>query len=261
MREGGGARISRLPKPLQRPALRLRDALPAALTRRLPVTYVYRSDGLATAHRSPFLDEPEFNRLFWNIAHRWAGGPVDLRWRVWLLSQCARQCTVLDGGFVEFGVYRAASAYMILAWVGLPAGTTFHLFDTFTGIPPTGLTDPEVEAGFEGGHADTTVSEVEDFLAAWRDQTILVVGDVFDTVVEVETGPLAFVHLDLNAAGPTRAALDYAYRRLVPHGIIVFDDYGWTGYDDQRRVIDHYFVGRSEAILALPTGQAIVVKH
>lgn len=34
-----------------------------------------------------------------------------------------------------------------------------------------------------------------------------------------------------------------------------------AGYDDQRRVIDRFFDARSECVIALPTGQAIMVRH
>ena len=85
-------------------------------------------------------------------------------------------------------------------------------------------------------------------------------GDVFETVPSVETGPLAFVHLDLNASAPTRHVLEHMYDRLVPGGIIVFDDYGATEYDDQRLTIDEFLRDGPEVLIALPTGQAILTK-
>ena len=83
---------------------------------------------------------------------------------------------------------------------------------------------------------------------------------MFETLKTTETGPLAFVHLDLNAAAPSEVALEYSYSRLVPGGIAVFDDYGWAEFEEQRKVIDRYFAGRKDGLIALPTGQAISVK-
>ena len=71
---------------------------------------------------------------------------------------------------------------------------------------------------------------------------------------------MAFAHIDLNAALPTVRAIEYAYPRLVRAGVIVFDDYGFMGYEDQRRAIDSFFAGKPDMPIALPTGQAIVIK-
>ena len=49
----------------------------------------------------------------------WHGRTLDVRWRMWVLVQCATQCAALPGSFVEFGVYRAGCAFMILTLAGL----------------------------------------------------------------------------------------------------------------------------------------------
>jgi hypothetical protein len=66
--------------------------------------------------------------------------------------------------------------------------------------------------------------------------------------------------MDLNASAPTELALDYAYSRLVAGAIVVFDDYGDPTYRDQRTVVDSFFAERPEEPIALPTGQAFVIK-
>ena len=66
--------------------------------------------------------------------------------------------------------------------------------------------------------------------------------------------------MDLNASAPTRVALEYAFPRLSAGGMIVFDDYGWTGLEAQRDVIDAFVRDKAEQVIALPTGQALLVK-
>lgn len=149
---------------------------------------------------------------------------------------------------------------MVLSECRPHTGRSFFLFDTFSGIPGTNLTDQEKRAGLEGRLADVSVAEVRDRLAAWHDQVRIVQGDVFETLKTTETGPLAFVHLDLNAAAPTEFALQYSWSRLVRGGMLVFDDYGWAGLEEQRKVIDRFFEGKKDGLIALPTGQAISVK-
>jgi predicted O-methyltransferase YrrM len=81
------------------------------------------------------------------------------------------------------------------------------------------------------------------------------------TLDDTETGPLAFVHMDMNAAAPTQRALEYAYPRLLSGAIIVFDDYGWNGLEAQRDVVDAFFSDKPEAVVALPTGQGLAIKR
>ena len=66
--------------------------------------------------------------------------------------------------------------------------------------------------------------------------------------------------MDLNASAPTRVALEYAYERLVPGGIIVFDDYGHGEVNDQRTVIDEVCSPLPENLIVLPSRQALLIR-
>lgn len=234
--------------------------MPEGLRDRLPPPYVYKSDGLATVHHSPFLYDPEFAAAYARVEERWGPRVLDLRWRVFILSQCALHCRRLRGSFAEFGVYRGASAYMVLRVTGVPEGRKFYLFDTFQGIPSSRLTKTEEETGFSGRLSNTSAAEVESLLDEWQREVALVEGDLFETLPRHDTGPLAFVHLDLNAAAPTLLALAYSYDKVVKGGLFVFDDYGWRGYEDQRSEIDEFLRDKPERLIPLPTGQALLVK-
>ena len=220
--------------------------------------YTFEGDVIATGHYSPFLDDVAFTSQYAKVAHTWPGW--DIRWRLWILTRSAIHCAALDGSFAEFGVYRGGTSFMVLSQCRPRAGRSYFLFDTFAGIPDTNLTTRETETGFAGRLSDVTLDEVRERLKPWSDQTRFVRGDVFETLRREETGPLAFAHLDLNAAAPTEAALEYAWSRMVAGAIVVFDDYGWSGYEDQRALIDRFFAGKPDGLIALPTGQALSVK-
>jgi predicted O-methyltransferase YrrM len=102
---------------------------------------------------------------------------------------------------------------------------------------------------------------VRERLAPWIDRVELVPGDVNETLAAGGPERLAFVHMDLNAAEPTRVALEFAYPRLAPGAMVLFDDYGWSGLEAQRAVIDAFLGDKPEEPIALPTGQALLVKQ
>ena len=251
-----GGRIARLPPFLRWPMLLVRNLV----HRRAPEGFVYSGDGLATHHFSPFLVDPVFSDLYDRMAVHWFDRPIDVRWRMWILTQCARHCVAVPGSFVEFGVYRAGCAFMILSTAQLQQGRPFYLFDTFHGIPHTNVTENEAHENLPGRYSDTSASYIADYLEAWSANVVLVEGDVFETIPVTEVGKIAFCHLDLNLSAPTRLALEYLYPRLVPGAMLVLDDYGWKGYEDQRAVLDAFFADKPEQLIALPTGQALVVK-
>jgi O-methyltransferase len=250
-----GTRVARLPRWLQVPAIVVRNLLPQRRD------WAYDADGLATMHFSPFTADAEFARLYERMAADWFRDEVvDARWRMWLLTRWARYARALPGAYAEFGTYRGGCAWMILSTVGLGEDRRLFLFDTYEGIPHDRLTDAERRDALGGRLADTSAGYVASLLADWDPIPVVVAGDVFDTVPATETGPLAFAHIDLNAAAPTEHVLRHVHERLVPGGVVVFDDYGWRGYEDQRARIDAFYAERPEEVVALPTGQAIVLK-
>lgn len=232
----------------------MRNALPRKRN------WTYDADGLATIHFSPFQADAEFAALYDRMAADWFRGEVvDARWRMWTLTRWARYACALDGAFAEFGTYRGGCAWMILSTASLGPERRLFLFDTYEGIPGDRLTTAEREAEFGGRLADTSAQYVADLLAPWDPIAQVVAGDVFETMPATDTGPLAFAHIDLNAAAPTEHVLTHVLERLVPGGVIVFDDYGWPGYEDQRAGIDRVLSSAGAEAIALPTGQAVLV--
>jgi hypothetical protein len=180
---------------------------------------------------------------------------------MWMLAALAQQCQHLPGDFAEFGVWRGGCAYMVLSNTSVPPDHRYFLFDTFDGIPADRLTPHEREQGFAGRLRETSAAYVDTLLAPWQGRYRICPGDIFDTLDSAEVGHLSFAHIDLNAVAPSRLALEFAYKRMVRGGMIVFDDYGGAGFEDQRAAIDDFFSGVSEKPITLPTSQAFVVKH
>jgi predicted O-methyltransferase YrrM len=73
---------------------------------------------------------------------------------------------------------------------------------------------------------------------------------------------IAYLHIDLNEAPAELAALESLFERVVPGGIIVLDDYEWSGpYRNQKLAEDPWFDARRHKVFPLPTGQGLVIKR
>ena len=64
----------------------------------------------------------------------------------------------------------------------------------------------------------------------------------------------------MNAEAPERAALEFFWDRVVPGGVVFLDDYAFRGHDAQRRSFDAFAEEHRVGILALPTGNGLLIK-
>lgn len=169
-------------------------------------------------------------------------------------------CVALEGDFAEAGVYRGGTAYLIAQNLarGADGGRLLRLFDTFEGMPGSADTDPSDLA--RGDFGDTSLEGVRELLRGF-DFVSFHKGRIPDTFAGLDEGRYAFVHIDVDLYDSTLDCLSYFYRRTVRGGVILFDDYGYPKFvASERRAADEFFADKPEKPIALPTGQAFVVK-
>ena len=71
---------------------------------------------------------------------------------------------------------------------------------------------------------------------------------------------LAWLHVDLNSAYPTKESLKKFYPILEKNGVILFDDYGHSNFSKTRLEIEKFFEDKDCDFLQFMTGQAMVIK-
>ncbi len=76
-----------------------------------------------------------------------------------------------------------------------------------------------------------------------------------DSFAQAAPDTIAFLHIDLNSSKAEIATLDILFDWISPGGLVVFDDYGWSGYQAQQIAEDAFMRQRGHRILELPTGQ------
>ncbi len=171
-------------------------------------------------------------------------------------AACAQS---LDGHIAECGVYRGNTAYLIADAVkGLIGERKLLLFDTFKGMPENIV--PARDYYHKGDFGDTRLEEVQLLL---RDFPFVefhpgLIPETFKTLPERR---YCFVHIDVDIYEATRDACAYFYERLLPGGIILFDEYGFHAFKDaEKKAADEFFADKPEPIIPLLEGTAIVIK-
>jgi O-methyltransferase len=240
------------------------DLVPAAAAAFPAGWTLVRGDCCATEHTPPFARDRQFLAALDRLeAHACFnaerdGYPV---WRLNIVWNAVRWCRNIAGDVVEFGSYRGGNAYIMHRSLELAgAARRVYLYDTFCGIPERSLTPREVDRGYVGRYCDTSVERVKKLLSAYASFTEFRPGVIPDTLHD-DDGPdrIAFVHLDLNAAAATESALRWSHGRWSPGAVCVLDDYLWSGYEEQRAVVDAFLAEKSLSVIGLPTGQGLVI--
>jgi hypothetical protein len=219
-----------------------------------------------------FFDDPRFAAAYREIAgsHRYDqyASPHTVAWRLHILVWAARNGLALDGDFVECGVFKGDFAWVVAQatdFVRQPK--TFYLYDTFDGFAPAYSTaDDFADAPGFFDFADRIYRDpaiYPEVVRRFSDcANIRVIrGVVPDILSDVAPEQIAFLHIDLNSPAAEIAALEILFDRVVPGGVIVFDDYGWHLFRKQKEAEDAFMAARGYHILELPTGQGMVIKR
>lgn len=138
------------------------------------------------------------------------------------------------GDVVECGAARGgSSALMGLTLKQLHSDKALWVFDTFAGLPPPTLDDPDYEIAKERtGTCLGTLQEVQRLFADLEilPQSIFVKGLFRDTLPTCDVENIAVLHLDGDWYQSVKDCLEHLYDRVSPGGIIQIDDYGhWAG--------------------------------
>jgi hypothetical protein len=228
----------------------------------------YAQDGLFTLHSDRFRADPAFRAAYDRGVQASRGVDPGFEWRVHVALWAARTALRVEGDFVECGVnagFVSSAIMQHLQWNKV--GRRFFLIDTFAGPVLTQYSDEEIQRqrlsfakdALEAGAYVTDMNRVRANFAEWPN-AIVVQGAVPGILETLDSGPLAFLHLDMNSALPERAALEFFWTRLSPGAVVLFDDYAYFGHDSQRDALNAAAGARGAEILSLPTGQGMIIR-
>jgi hypothetical protein len=224
-------------------------------------------DGLKTVHNHDFMIDPQFQSAY-SRGVKATGKDYEWYWRVHIGLWAASTAIKLEGDFVECGVNRGflSSAIMhALNWDS--TGRIFYLLDTFAGIDLKYLNDRELDAGIQernqkdldSGFYTQNLQGVMDNFSEWKNKK-MVVGSIPETLPQITSEKIAFLHLDLNCTEPEVDAIEYLWDRLSCGAVVLLDDYAYMGYHPQKVGMDAWAAKRDVAVASLPSGQGLIIK-
>lgn len=219
----------------------------------------FATDMLITfGKRLNFTDDDAFTKTLSNHPE---GDVSYLMWRIHIACWAAYTCLKLEGDFVECGVLDAIFSTVINDYLDLQnSGKDFYLYDSFEGIPEKYLSGEDADKINFSTYKDR--GQYEKLKDRFEDQKHihLIRGNLPDTLSETCPEKIAFMHMDLSNYESERDTLRALMDRIVPHGIVLFQNYEWAFTRSWQISDDDFIRERNIKILSLPTGQGMFIK-
>lgn len=252
-------------QPLDLIKLEVRFPLPDGRTLvQGPLTY--NQDGLATQHNADFVRDPRFAKAYAVGMENGRPG-TQVEWRTHVALWCAAQAVRLEGDFVECGVHTGILSGAVMDWLDFAklAPRRFFLFDTWQGIPEEQMSAEEKRLGVPSmnrkyADGDAIHAAVVQKFSRWPNARV-VRGRVPESLSAMaDAAKVAYASIDMNVAAAEMGAVDFLWPRLVSGAPMLLDDYGWAAHVNQKKAWDDWAKRTGVMILALPTGQGLVLK-
>lgn len=232
-----------------------------------PYNFTYAADGFAVRKKFvPFLKDDKFEKAWSettqvNDAH-WDGQTPDIRWRCHVCIWAASNCLNIEGDFAEFGVNTGMLSSMVLKLTDFEkSGKKFYLYDTFDGIPEDMATSAEIAhtKKMNATLYKNNILEVAKSVFAPYSGVEFAVGRLPETIAPSGIKKIAYASIDLNSAVAEMATVTEIWDMMTSGGMIVLDDYGFGGHEDQNQAWNEFAKSKGRIIFSVPTGQGILM--
>ncbi|MBF0547056.1 MAG: class I SAM-dependent methyltransferase [Candidatus Riflebacteria bacterium] len=175
-----------------------------------------------------------------------------------LIEQSAK---LKNGSIIEIGVWRGGTG-AIIAKQAKKCGIEDKVFlcDTFRGVVKAGVKD----TAYKGGeHSDTSRKTVEEFIFNRMNlENVEILEGIFpeQTGHHLEGLKFRFCHIDVDVYQSAKGIMDWIWNRMVPGGIIVFDDYGFEGCPGVAKCVEEQMSFKDRLVIHNLNGHAIILK-
>jgi len=230
------------------------------------ITFVprYDEDELLTSHNCDFINEERFKTAFSAAVERKLYVKPSMKWRAHVACWAAENATRIEGDFVECGVHKGFLSYIVMSYIDFNShDKKCYLFDTFSSFDKQYLNENEREQRSHYAdvpcHYDISVNSVIKTFQKFP-ATQVIKGSVPNTLKDVNIDKVSYLSIDMNCAYPEIEALKFFWDKLSSGAIVILDDYGHAGHEEQKIAFDKLSNEMNFSILSLPTGQGIIIK-
>ena len=213
-----------------------------------------------SANYAPWLGDEAFLKIYNQIKNNTL---VDI-YRCYELWRLVQKVQILDprAAILEVGVWRGGTAGIMSQQLSnLNSTAIIYLADTFTGVAKAGANDNFYTGG---EHSDTSQYIVEDLLknkSEYRHYKILKGIFPEDTANKIDaTEQFGLCHIDVDVYESAKDILEWVWDKLIPGGLVVFDDYGFHSCPGVTKLVDEYFSYPDRQIIHNLNGHAIMIK-
>ena len=183
---------------------------------------------------------------------------VDI-YRLWVLWTLAGRLPA--GDILEVGSWRGGSgAVLARRAAGGGTGGRVWLADTFAGVVKAG----ERDSYYRGGeHANTSPEVVRELLERLGvgNAELLVGTFPEETGAGIAGRNFALCHIDVDVYQSAMDVFRWAWPRMVPGGVVVFDDYGFYGCEGVTACVEEVVADLSDGVFVPNlSGQAVITR-
>ena len=218
----------------------------------VPGNGVFAGDNLFAFGRNlGFLDDDRF--MLAMERHAESDAEKSAIWRIYVLCWAAKRALRLEGDLVECGCGRGTSAHIVADYIGLDSSAKkMYLYDLF---------ESSLDASLRSvpGQASPLFDQVRQGFEVFPNVQIIK-GEVPKSFEQGAPEKIAYLHIDMNNPAAEVGALERLYERVEPGAMIIFNDYGWRAYREQKLAEDRFFDRIGQQILEIPTGQGLLIK-
>jgi O-methyltransferase len=206
---------------------------------------------------APWQADEEFSRLYREVRKHTL---VDV-WRCFELWSLVGELADVPGAILEVGVWRGGSGAIMAARAkALGISDPVFLCDTWEGVVKTGELDTYYR---DGKHDDTSRETVQKLVQKLGLDNVELLQGIFpeQTADAVGERALRLCHVDVDVYQSAKDVFEWAWPRLSPGGVAVFDDYGFPACPGVTRFVDEQRGREDRLVLHNLNGHGIVVKR
>lgn len=204
---------------------------------------------------SPWLSDERFQEVFRSIE----GKTLVDQYRCYELWSIACRLGSVSGDILEVGVWRGGTGVVLASAVAKDPERVVYLADTFEGVVKAGQHDPRYSGG---EHADTSEGTVLKLVDGCNLDNIKILKGVFPDQTDGEVRDnIAMLHCDVDVYESARDVAEWVLPRLSPGGVMVFDDYGFSGCEGVTRYCNELAERSELRFIYNLNGHAIFIKQ